>query len=189
MNTIADFLTRIPITSLSIKTSIKTYAVLERIKNAIDQQETMDKQEKGYFYVVDIEDNYFLLQTAYVKKYESNVLIPENRISFGNAYNLLSMDPVPIFFGKVLDSEYGDGAIINGHFGIPAPIYLALAVPVLILLTFGFPNVVSCSLPLAGLFLFRSLISVYQFINERKGIKTYLNELFKDVIFEDNQYM
>jgi hypothetical protein len=180
MNTFSDILTRMPFLSIRLKISSPPHKAIEKLKNAIAAQEPVNSETQDYFFTADFEEHTFLIQCAYIKRFKGKVLIPDRNISYWRAYNPVDMDQTPIFHGMIVRHGYGDESIIKGNFGIGTPFYLALIAVVPLLVFLLMQVYIQCLFPLAALFLFLAILSIFRFIYERKRIYEFLLTVFKN---------
>jgi len=180
VNFLDRILARIPFTEVTIKTSVSSFAVIERVGCGLQPALFMRQRSQFFTFEGSDQGNYFKIQ-GHLRNPDGQDAFP-NKIYIGIAFIRipLRIETSPTFYGRVFDDA--DGAIIRGHFAIPFPI-LALVI-VLLLFLFGvvYPVWLKLSLWISLCLIAWSLVSLVEFITERQGILDFLKGLFADVI-------
>lgn len=181
MNIINKFLARIPFTEVTIRTTINSYAVIERIEYGV--KPILTKRNRGEFFTFhgSYEGNYFKIQ-AHLRNSDGEDAFPSNKsVGIGFIQFPVNMETSPVFYGRVFDNG-GDGAIIKGHFGLPFPT-LGLLFALALLATQWINQKWTDALMILSIFLILwSVMNITEFAIERKGILDFLKGLFYDVI-------
>jgi hypothetical protein len=181
MNMIDKILARIPFSEVAYRTTINSYSVIERIEQGV--KPFLVKWQKDQFFTFDgsYTGNYFILQ-GHLRNPDGEDAFP-NTPTVGIAFIRIpvKIETSPTFYGRVID-DGDNGATINGHFGIPFPIFALLCVIVLLGIAKLYPEWSDISLFFSIFFLMWSIMSLNEFITERKGMIDFLNGLFYDVI-------
>src|SRR5512138_3089131 len=126
MNIIDEMLARIPISEVTIKTTLGSYAVIELIE-ARAKPGRLKRQGKQWFsFEASYRGNYFKIQ-AHLTNYDGEDAFPPN------TFAIIPLETSPTFYGRVFDRGE-EGAIIRGHFGFPSPGLIALCILLLLLL-------------------------------------------------------
>lgn len=181
MNIIDNFLVRIPLTEITIKTTINSYSVIERIEYGV--KPFFMRQQKGQFFTFNgtYEGNYFILQ-GHLRNPDGEDAFPSTSyINIAFIRIPLQTETSPTFYGRVFDDD-DNGAIIKGHFGIPFPTFALICVIGLLGFAKFYPKWSEYSLIFSFFLIMRSIFSLIEFVTERKGIIEFLKGLFYDVI-------
>lgn len=183
MNLLDNYIAKIPLSEVTIKTTINSVAVLERIEWGTRPCYRKPFQGDYFTFHSSYYGNYFRVQSHFRKSDGKDTFPkywPTIRIAFLILKLPFGVETSPVFYGRVFDD--GDqGATIKGHFGIPFPILSLFCVLLLMLIAKSTPDLKELTLTIAAFLLFWSIISVIEFIVERKGIIDFLAGLFHDV--------
>lgn len=181
MNIIDKFLARIPLTEVTIWTTINSNAVMERIEYGL--MPVLIKRNRGEFFTFhgSYDENYFKIQ-ARLKNSDGEDTFP-NDISVGIGFIRfpINIETSPIFYGRVFD-DGDNGSIIKGHFGLPFPTLGLLLALVLLTIQWIVPKWSNLFAILIVFLILWSVMNMMEFITERKGILDFLKGLFYDVI-------
>jgi len=181
MNIIDKVLVRIPFNEVTIRTTINSYSVIERIEHGL--KPFFIKRQKGQFFTFEgaYEGNYFVLQ-GHLRNSNGDDAFP-NTSYVGIAFIRIPVktETSPTFYGRVFD-DGENGAIIKGHFGIPFPTFALTCVLILLGFAKFYPKWSDISIGLSFFLIIWSVMSLIEFTTERKGIIDFLKGLFYDVI-------
>lgn len=173
MNRLDETLARVPLNEVTIRTTIDSYAVIERIQHAVQPVLFIPRKGQSFTFHGSCRGNYFKLHCHYYNS-DGEDAYPNWEL-FG-----LALETSPAFYGRVFDLEAGS-AVIRGHFGLPLPTFLLSCA--LSMLLFGMLSK-SCedfAFFLSLGLIFYSVFSMFEFYTERKGILDFLKGLFFDV--------
>lgn len=178
-----EFLAKIPLTELTIKTTIPSYSVIERIEYGI--KPFLVKRQGGEFYTFEgaYYGSHFKIQSKYRKSNGEDAFPNGFLLSIPLFAAWIKMETSPVFYGRVI--EESKGATIKGHFGIPFPIGALLAALILLLAGKLYPIISGYTNTLSVFLIAASLFSLTEFITERKGTIDFMKGLFYDVIRQD----
>ncbi len=181
MNLLDQVLVRIPFREVTIRTTINSYSVIERLECGI--RPTFRKPSKGPFFTFEgsYHGNYFVLRGHWRN--------PNGEDAFPNTFYVriaflsipVQIETSPKFYGRVFD-DGERGAIIAGHFGIPSPAAALSCVLALLGIAKFYPHWSEIALGLAFLLFIWSFPRLLEFFIEKEGILNFLQGLFYDVI-------
>lgn len=180
MNILDETLAKFPMSEVVIKTSIGSYAVIERVEFATKPM-LIKKQNNQYFtFSGTYKANYFKIQ-SHLRNPDGNDAFPSNssiRIAFVRIP--LNLETSPIFYGRVFDDD--QGSVLRGHFGFPFPALLSLGVMILLVIGKIYPNLSEFAFGISLVMIVWAIFSLIEFFTERKGIIDFLRGLFFDVV-------
>jgi len=179
MRRLDEVLVKIPASTVMLKTTIPSYAVIERLEYSVMPVFTRWKKEQHFVFDGSFTGNYFTIQAKLKESNNEDVFPPQS--VFVNGFRLFSVETSPVFYGRVFDD--GDaGSTIQGHFGVPFPFLCLLSV----LVSGGIAMIISGLMKFlpefALIMIFISVFSMPEFITERDGVIDFLKGLFYDVI-------
>lgn len=173
MNILDEILARIPISEVTIKTTIDSYAVIERIEYWAKPGRIRRQGKQWFIFDGSYRGNYFKIQ-GHKTNYDGVDAFPTN------TFTGIPIETSPAFYGRVFDD--GDGSIIRGHFGLPFPGLIALGILLLLFVGRIYPNWWNTSLGVSLLLMVWIVFSLVELIVERRGVLDFLKGLFSDVI-------
>ncbi len=180
MNIFDDILARIPLTEVTIKTTLPAYAVMERVDYGV-RPCLMRRQRSQYFtFEGSSEGNYFKIQGHLTNPNGKDAFPRGGYIGIAFIGVPLNIETSPTFYGRVFND--GEGAIIRGHFAVPFPMLSLLVVMLLLVLGWMFPRLHEISLGFSLFMVMWSIMSLIEYVTERKGILDFLQGLFFGVI-------
>jgi hypothetical protein len=184
MHLIDQIIARIPISEVVIKTSIKSYAVIERIECGVMPAFFWRGNGRYFTFYSNYSSNYFIIQST-IREPDGKDSYPTIiYVSIGPVGFPIKIETSPIFFGRVFDDE--QGSTIRGHFGFAIP-HLLLVVALISLIMARFISSISViANGLTGLLLLGSILSLREFIDERDCTIDFLTGLFYNVPCEEN---
>jgi len=185
MNSVEKYLAKLPYNEITIRTTINSLSVIERIEFGVLPVERKRQRTQYYSFEGSYHGNYFKIQGHLINPDGSDVFPKAGYISIGFIGFPLGIESSPAFYGKVFDSE--EGSIINGHFAIPFSFILLLVVLLVIYLGRVFPGFYSFSTILSMFLLLWSFSSLFEYFIERKAIIDFLKGLLFDVIKEKDE--
>jgi hypothetical protein len=181
MNIIDKILVRLPFSEVTIRTTINSSSVIERVEQGL--KPFFIKRQKGQFFTFDgsYNGNYFVLQ-GHLRNSNGDDAFP-NTSYLGIAFIRIpvKIETSPTFYGSVFD-DGDNGAIIKGHFGVPFPIFALICVLVLLGVAKFYPEWSELLIGFSIFLIIWSIMSLIEFATERKGIINFLEGLFYDVI-------
>ena len=177
MNPIDLVLAKVPISEITIKTTINSCAVIERIDRCI--LPIFRTRQNGQYFIFDgsYEGNYFFLR-GHLKNCDGKDAFTSNSyVGFAFIRIPVKIETSPIFYGRVFnDGE--NGSTIKGHFGIPFPTLTLVIVLGLFAAAKLLPKWSELIISPSLILIFLSVMHLDQFITERKGIIDLLKGLF-----------
>jgi hypothetical protein len=180
MNIIDNLLARIPINEVMIKTTINSYAVIERIDRSGQPDLIIPEGHPTYTVESEFDGNYFKVRGKLFDE-KGNEQFPSPTLRLFGIAILLPIRIDPVFHGRVFDD--GDrGSTIYGNFGLPFSILLLLCALALLLAGKLYPRLAE---DFTSFTFFLVLVSVFnfpQFYSERSEVVDFLKGLFFDVI-------
>lgn len=183
MNSVEQILVKIPITEITIKTTIHSQAVIQRIEHGV--KPTFHKLQRGawdYFTFRGSAKGNFFVVKADLKDREGNDVF-KNKVGIGVLFvrMWINLNTTPVFYGRVFDTPDG-GSLIQGHFGMPLPTMGLVCILVLALIGRIYPSWSNPILVIGLFLLLASVVSLMEFAVERKGLLDFLRGLFDDVL-------
>jgi hypothetical protein len=176
-------LVRIPASTVKLKTTINSHAVIERLEYSVMPVFVRWKREQHFVFDGSFEGNYFTIRARLIESNNEEVFPPDSffvTILFFT-FRLLTVETSPVFYGRVFDD--GDaGSTIEGHFGVPAPFLCLISILVLGIVSAIIPGSMGFLPEFSMLMIFVSIFKIPEFITERNGIIDFLKGLFFDVI-------
>ena len=125
MRRLDEMLVRIPASTVKLKTTINSHAVIERLEYSVMPVFTRWKRERHFVFDGSFEGNYFTIRARFKESNNEEVFPPYNVFVYG--FRLFSIETSPVFYGRVFDD--GDaGSTIEGHFGVPFPFLCLISV-------------------------------------------------------------
>lgn len=180
MNAIDNFVARIPFSEVTIRTSLNSYEVIERIERGVAP--AFNKKNGGEFYTFEggYDGNYFVIQTHRRKETGEDAYPDDFYVTLLFFRFKVKAEASPIFYGRVFDDEQ-TGSTIKGHFGLPFPTFCLLIALIMMGFIIRFPQYRDglAIIPMVSVLI--SLWTLNEFIDERKGILDFLKGLFYDV--------
>ena len=187
MNAIDKILAKLPLNHVTIRTTIDSASIIERIEFGI--QPTQRKRQRSEYYTFEgsYYGNYFKIQ-GHLMNPDGSDAFPKGGpyVSVGFVGIPLNIETSPTFYGRVFDKE--EGSIISGHFALPFPILSLLLVIILLIGGLIFPVIQIVTHTLVLILLLWSVSSLIEFYTERKAIIDFLKGLLFDVIYEPESY-
>ena len=180
MNIFDEFIAKIPVSEVTIKTSISSYAVIERLERGIMPSFIIRHRESSFSFEGSYSGNYFRLQGHFINSDGEDAFPNKTSVGIGFIRLPVRIETSPTFYGRVRDTD--NGSIIKGHFGFPFPILSLFLVLILFIFAMFYPAINGVVLGFATFLLVWSVFSLPEFITERKGIMDFLKGLFSDVI-------
>jgi hypothetical protein len=183
MKLIDKFLVRIPLSEISIKTTINSYAVIERIEHTMKPTYMRPQRNQYFTFEGSYEGNYFVIQ-AHLKNPDGGDAFPNyGSIGVWSFQIPFRYEISPCFYGRVFDVD--GGSVLKGHFGFPLPFVLAPLIIVALFLVNAF-HLESAFLTIFIIAAFPLMIFGYiQFVIEREGLTDFLAGLFFNAIRKD----
>lgn len=181
MNILDKLIVRIHFSEVTIKTTINSHAVIERIEHGL--KPFFIKRQGKQFFTFDglYEGNYFVLQGHLRNADGGDAFSTTFYVGVAFIRIPVNAETSPKFYGRVFDD--GDhGSTIKGHFGIPFPTFALICVMALLGVAKFYPNWAELSAGFSLILIIWSLASLIEFTTERKGIIDFLSGLFNDVI-------
>jgi hypothetical protein len=190
MNLLDLLLTRIDTNAVVARTTIDSYAAIERIEKWLGSNRKYRKE--GYFYTYEgsYKGNYFKIRCHMCSAEGIDAFPADQAITINLPFYSFRIpyrfETSPVFYANVFDDE--DGSVIRGHFGIPIPfIYLINAIMVLIVAKFlggvlrSYFFVLGIGLTILG------IRNLREFFTEREATLELIQKLFKDVLRDNHR--
>lgn len=181
MNIFDKILVRVPFSEVTIKTTINSYSVIERIEQGL--KPFLMKPQKHQFFTFEgsYEGNYFVLQGHLRNANREDAFPNTSHVRVAFIRIPVRTETSPTFYGRVFD-EGENGAIIKGHFGVPFPTFALMCALALFGIAKYYPEWSGISIALALFLIMWSVMGLVEFSTERKGLIDFLHGLFYDVI-------
>jgi hypothetical protein len=183
MNPLGEFLAKLPLTEVSLKTSIGSYSVMERLDAGFMPALRMRHSGSFYTFQGNHKGNYFQIQCHFCNPDGKDAFPNESWLSVGPIRIPFRIETSPNFYGRVFDDA--GGSYIQGHFGIPAPTLALIGVPFILFLRKMVPPLDGLSFFFMIALIFFAVFGMNEYYIERKGIIDFLKGLFGDVIRKD----
>jgi hypothetical protein len=179
MHIIDKIIARIPISEVVIRTSIKSYAVIERIECGIQPSFFRDHFERYFTFHQDWSSNYFIIQSTIHEPDGSDAYPMIIYVSIGPVGFPIKIEASPIFYGRVFDDE--QGSTIRGHFGFAFPHLLVSLAILSLIIGRLIPIISETTNGLSILLISGSVFALRGFIDERDCTIDFLTGLFYNV--------
>ena len=153
---------------------------MERVDYGVRPCLTRGQRSQYFTFEGSSEGNYFKIQGHLTNPNGTDVFPRGGYIGIAFIAIPLNIETSPTFYGRAFND--GDGAIIRGHFAIPFPMFSLLVVLLLLALDWMFPRLHDFSFIFSLFLISWSIMSLVEYLTERRGILDFLKGLFFDVI-------
>lgn len=171
MRRLDEVLVKIPASTVKLKTTVNSHAVIERLEYSVMPVFTRRKRERHFVFDGSFEGNYFTIRARFKESNNEEVFPPESIFVtiYIFVFRLVTFETSPVFYGRV----FGDGEVgstIEGHFGVPFPFLCLSGALVLGAIAAIIPGLMKIIPDLALIALVLSISHIREFITERDGI-------------------
>jgi hypothetical protein len=190
MNILDLILARINANAVKVKTTVDSYAVIERIEKYLGKGRKIRDGDSFYTYEGTYKGNYFKIQCHLLDAFGNDKFPAEKWITVDLPFYSFQIpyrfETSPVFYANVFDDE--SGSVIRGHFGIPLPFLYLIAAIVMLLGALWLGGTIRSYLFVLGIGL--TIIGtrhLREFFTEREGTLIFIQNIFKDVIREEHR--
>lgn len=177
---IEKLIAQLPVSEISIKTSLTPYAAAEFVEEKLKWNKGLSPAPGLAGFEAKCDDLYFIVQGVWNPPENSKGFETDLHIEVPFRKKPVRWNQSVKFYGRIRPDDE-NGAVITGHFGIPIPTFLLLCSVVFFGLTFVLPGDFESYFSLGMILLIFSIACFPRFVLEREKTVQYLKRLLQQL--------